>query len=171
MRDIEMVCNRMRTGISQSYPSPSTRRSISLKLLHSKCSKDANAFLASSQQASRPTKEYSTVQGHVWSKAIFSEKYFSSFSFLGSAWERTASEAPSRFVMQSNLDCGRDTAEREHFVRPLQGNDWRVLWLPRAALRDVPSLRSALGYFVAAPFGANRNCPTSLIVIAQLAKW
>jgi len=26
--------------------------------------------------------------------------------------------------------------------------------VPRAALRDVPSLRSALGYDVAAPFGA-----------------
>ena len=31
---------------------------------------------------------------------------------------------------------------------------WDVLLLPRAALRDVSSLRSALGYDVAAPFGA-----------------
>ena len=31
---------------------------------------------------------------------------------------------------------------------------WDVLRLPRAALRDVSSLRSALGYDVAAPFGA-----------------
>ena len=31
---------------------------------------------------------------------------------------------------------------------------WDVLLFPRAALRDVSSLRSALGYDVAAPFGA-----------------
>ena len=107
-----------------------------------------------------PQKSFRLSRDTSGQKQFFPRNTFqvSRFSFLGSAWERTAPEAPSRFVMQSNRDCGRDTAEREHFVRPLQGNDWRVLWLPRAALRDVPSLRSALGYTVAAPFGANRNC-------------
>ena len=37
-------------------------------------------------------------------------------------------------------------------VRPLQGNVG-CFPLPRAALRDVPSLRSALGYDLAAPLG------------------
>ena len=41
----------------------------------------------------------------------------------------------------------------QHFGTPLQGNAW-VIAVPRAALHDVPSLRSALGYDVAAPFGA-----------------
>ena len=42
----------------------------------------------------------------------------------------------------------------------LSGRNATVTAVPRAALRDVPSLRSALGCVVAAPFGANRITQT-----------
>ncbi len=44
----------MRTGISQSYLSPITQRSISFQTSHSQCSNDANAFVRCSQQAPGP---------------------------------------------------------------------------------------------------------------------
>jgi len=41
--------------------------------------------------------------------------------------------------------------------------------VPRAALRDVPSLRSALGFDVAAPFGATDGVVTGDSALAKLS--
>ena len=55
--------------LSNSTRRPSPRDQSRLNLGIPNAVMDANAFLPSSQQASRPTYQFSTPVGHLWSKA------------------------------------------------------------------------------------------------------